>query len=140
MLVARLWIAAAEVGEDDSVGAHPGRHTQRLFCRAVPFLARLHNIVPFAFEVLAACNLAYQMILISVCYQKATKQWAGTLDRPLEMHQVGNYHTSCRPTLVGGQVLVALLRNNKPTVNIAEMPPGPAVCTPGQAIQMQKTA
>lgn len=41
---------------------------------------------------------------------------------------------------VGGQVLVADLRNSKPTVSDAKLPPGPAVCVPGQAIQMQNPA
>lgn len=85
MHVAHLGVAAAEVGEDDTVGAHPGRHTQGLICGAVPFLASLHNIIPCT-RNLAACNLACQMILMSVCYQDATKQWAVTLDRPLTMH------------------------------------------------------
>ncbi len=36
-----LGVAAAEVGEDDSVGAHSRSHAQGLFRGAVPFLSRL---------------------------------------------------------------------------------------------------
>lgn len=41
MLGACLGVAAAEVGEDDSEGAHPGSYAQGFLCGAVPLLARL---------------------------------------------------------------------------------------------------